>query len=195
MRRPPASRGSEFKPGVFGSVAPKRPPIPLAYLSAPPTGSKTLSARLHRHSDFIHGWPRQKGDSRPRRRRLASAAGRAGCATPFAAFAALMTAAKSNDWIVVSLHHPLSRLRRFSVLCNFRRNDARLPAEREQVSSAYPAIQAEPAGVRGRSLQARQEEAVARMPRGKDCQVDVHGTFDDGQTKRAQDFFILSEPV
>ncbi len=47
-----------------------------------------------------------------------------------------------------ALHHALSRLRRFSVLCNFRRNDARLPAEREQVWSAYAAIRAEPAGVR-----------------------------------------------
>ena len=29
------------------------------------------------------------------------------------------------------------------------------------------------------------KEAVARVPRGKDCKVDLHGTFDDGQTMDA----------
>ncbi len=29
------------------------------------------------------------------------------------------------------------------------------------------------------------KKAVARLPRGADCQVDVHGTFDDGQTMEA----------
>ncbi len=29
------------------------------------------------------------------------------------------------------------------------------------------------------------KKAVARLPRGADCQVDLHGTFDDGQTMQA----------
>jgi len=29
------------------------------------------------------------------------------------------------------------------------------------------------------------KKAVARLPRGNDCQVDLHGSFDDGQTMEA----------
>ena len=29
------------------------------------------------------------------------------------------------------------------------------------------------------------KQAVARLPHGADCQVDLHGTFDDGQTMEA----------
>ena len=58
------------------------------------------------------------------------------------------------------LVHNIALASVISVLCNFRRNDARLPAGREQVWSAYAAIRAEPAGVRGRS-----HGATFRFPR------------------------------
>jgi len=37
------------------------------------------------------------------------------------------------------------------------------------------------------------KKAVAYMPRGKDCQVDVHGAFDDGQTMEATGLDICAD--
>ena len=37
------------------------------------------------------------------------------------------------------------------------------------------------------------KEAVARLPRGEDCQVDLHGAFDDGQTIDSTGFDICAE--
>ena len=36
------------------------------------------------------------------------------------------------------------------------------------------------------------KEAVARLPRGEDCEVDLHGSFDDGQTIDSTGFDICA---
>ena len=39
------------------------------------------------------------------------------------------------------------------------------------------------------------QKAAARVPRGKDCQINLHGTFDDGQSMDAEGVDVCANPT